>query len=94
MKIEHRTSAHANVFADLGLADADNLRLRAELMMEISRYIKEKKISQAEAASMMGTTQPRISNILNGDINKCSIDRMVKMLSAVGRHVEMTIKVA
>lgn len=89
--ITHVTPADGNVFADLGLKDAENLKLRAELMIEIHRYIEEHGLTQAEAAKRMGTTQPRINDIVQGRIEKCTIDRLVNMLAAVGRHVSLAV---
>ncbi len=89
--IAHVTGADGNVFADLGLQDAENLRLRAQLMIEIARYIEEHRLTQAEAARRMQTTQPRINEIVQGRMEKCTIDRLVNMLTAVGRHVSVTV---
>lgn len=80
-----------NVFEDLELLEAENLKLRAQLMIEIERYIEEHNLTQAEAAKHMCTTQPRINDIVQGRIEKCPIDRLVNMLSAVGRHVSLTV---
>ena len=93
MSIEHMTTAGANIFEDLGLKDSENLRLRAQLMLEIRRYVEESGITQAAAAKAMKTTQPRLSEILHGRIDKCTIDRLVQMLAEVGRHVTLAVKV-
>ncbi len=85
------TESSGNVFEDLGLPEAENLKLRAQLMIEIERYIKEHELTQAEAAKRMRTTQPRINDIVQGRIEKCTIDRLVNMLAAVGRHVSLTM---
>lgn len=89
--ITHVTRADGNVFADLGLKDAENLKLRAQLMIEIRRYIEEQGLTQAEAAKRMQTTQPRINDIVQGRIEKCTIDRLVNMLATVGRHVSLAV---
>ncbi|CAN5906204.1 helix-turn-helix domain-containing protein [soil metagenome] len=85
--ITHVTPADGNIFADLALKDAENLKLRAQLMIEIERYIEEHGLTQTEAAERMRTTQPRINDIVQGRMEKCTIDRLVNMLAAVGRHV-------
>lgn len=90
--IGHVTPANGNVFADLGLDDAPNLKLRAELMGEISRYVKQHKLTQIKAADLFGTNQPRLNDVLNGRIEKCTIDRLVKMLASVGREVTVEIR--
>jgi predicted XRE-type DNA-binding protein len=92
MTIEHTTPAEANIFEDLGLPDTDNLRLRAQLMLEVRRYVEESGLTQAAAAKAMKTTQPRLSEVLHGRIDKCTIDRLVQMLAEVGRHVTLSVK--
>lgn len=89
--IAHITPGDGNVFGDLGLDAAENLKLRANLMVEISRYVEENELTQAEAARQMGTTQPRMNDVLRGRIGKCTIDRLVNMLAAVGRHVTVHV---
>ncbi len=89
--INHITPADGNLFADLGLKDAENLKLRAELMVEIRRYIETHGLTQVEAAKHMGTTQPRLNGIVRGRIERCTIDRLVNMLAAVGCQVSIRI---
>lgn len=93
-EITHVTKVSINVFADLGCEDAENLKLRAQLMAEISRYVQESGLTQAEVAEQMKTTQPRLNDVLRGRIGKCTIDRLVNMLSMVGRHVSLRIEQA
>lgn len=71
--------------------EAENLKLRSMLMMEIDRYVEESGLTQAEAAKQMKTTQPRLNDVLQGKIEKCTIDRLVNMLAAVGRHVSLRV---
>jgi predicted XRE-type DNA-binding protein len=94
MKVAHTTPPGANVFSDLGLADAANLQLRAQLMAEIKRYVEASGLTQRQAAEAMKTTQPRLNDVLRGRIEKCSIDRLVKMLAEVGRHVRVHVEAA
>lgn len=94
MTIEHITPAGANIFEDLGLPDAENLKLRAQLMMEVRQYVEESGLTQAAAAKTLKTTQPRLNDILKGRIGKCTIDRLVQMLAEVGRHVSITVSKA
>ena len=61
------------------------------LMMEIDRYVKKSGLTQAEAAKLMKTTQPRLNDVLQGKIEKCTIDRLVNMLAAVGRQVSLHV---
>jgi len=91
MTIEHITAADGNVFADLELADAENLKIRAQLMLEIERFVNESGMTQTEAANLLNTTQPRLSNVMNGQIDKCSLDRLVQMLAEAGQQVNVTV---
>jgi len=70
---------------------AANLRLRAQLMMTVSAYVKQSGLTQASAARMLGTTQPRLNDVLKGKIEKCTVDRLVNMLAAVGYTVNLDI---
>ena len=91
---QHVTPADANIFEELGLEDAENLRLRAQLMVAVREYVEGSQLTQTAAARELGTTQPRLSDVLHGRIDKCSIDRLVRMLDAVGRHVELKVSMA
>jgi len=68
-----------------------NLKLRSQLMMEISEYVKNSGLTQAEAAKKLGTTQPRLNDVLKGRIEKCTVDRLVNMLTAVGYQVNLSV---
>ncbi len=94
MTVEHITPAGANIFEDLGLPDAENLKLRAQLMMEVRQYVEESGLTQVAAAKALKTTQPRLNDILKGKIGKCTIDRLVQMLAEVGRQVSITVSKA
>lgn len=91
LTVSMKNASAANVFVDLGVADAENLKLRAQLMLEIDRYIRHQRLTQAEAAQRLGTTQPRINDIIRGRIDKCSIDRLVNMLALAGVRVNLKI---
>ena len=94
MTIKHTSPVGANIFEELGLPDAENLKLRAQLMMEVRRYVEESGLTQVSAANAMKTTQPRLNNILKGRIEKCTIDRLVQMLAEVGWHVSIKVSKA
>jgi predicted XRE-type DNA-binding protein len=86
------------VFEDLGFAaeEAANLKVRADLMLDLRRYISERGWTQAEAATFFGETQPRISNLLKGEISRFSIDKLINLLARAGLevHVETKLKAA
>jgi predicted XRE-type DNA-binding protein len=83
-----------NVFRDLGFPaeEAESLRLRADLMVQIRRLIEGRKLTQAAAAKMLGVTQPRVSDLVRGKIDLFSIDTLVDMLARAGMRVGLTIQ--
>ncbi|CAD5948014.1 Helix-turn-helix domain protein [Planktothrix tepida] len=87
-----------NVFEDLGFApeEALNLKIRADLMLTIKHFIQTKGWTQKQAAVFFGETQPRISDLMNGDIERFSIDKLVIMIAKAGMdiRVEVNIKAA
>ncbi|QEA40278.1 XRE family transcriptional regulator [Pistricoccus aurantiacus] len=72
-------------------AEAENMRLRSELMMALERYIKKQGRTQAESARQLGVTQPRVSDLMRGKIQLFSLDTLVGMVAAVGLRVEMHV---
>ena len=88
-----KTRTSQNVFRDLGFGpeEAENLRIRAALMVELTESIRRAHLTQKEAAATLRVTQPRISDLMRGRINVFSIDTLIAMLSRVG--VKTTIRV-
>jgi predicted XRE-type DNA-binding protein len=82
-----------NVFRDLGFGaqEAESLRLRAELMVEVRRLIQARKLTRRSAANLLGVTQPRISDLIRGKIDLFSIDTLVNMLARAGMRVQLRI---
>jgi predicted XRE-type DNA-binding protein len=83
------TDGSANVFADLGLADADELLAKADLAIAIVRRVEERGLTQADAARLLRTTQPRISDLRRGRLERFSIDTLLRLLTRVGVDVEL-----
>jgi predicted XRE-type DNA-binding protein len=83
-----------NVFEDLGFdrEEAANLKIRADLMIDLREYIRARGWTQAEAADFFGETQPRISNLLKGEISRFSIDKLINMLARAGLRVRLETK--
>lgn len=83
-----------NVFEDLGFAseEAANLRIRADLMIELSKLIDVRGLTQTAAASLFGVSQPRVSDLINGKIDRFSIDTLVAMLGRAGIGIKFTTK--
>jgi predicted XRE-type DNA-binding protein len=90
IKIERSSG---NVFRDVGFgsAEAANLKIRADLMIEIERLIKRRKLTQGAAAKLLGVTQPRISDLVRGKIHLFSIDTLVDMLTRAGARVRVNV---
>ena len=90
------TASSGNVFTDLGFDEdeAEHLRLRSTLMIEVRKLIEERKLTQVEAAKLFGVTQPRISNLVHGRIDLFSLDTLVGMLARAGVHVEVVLSTA
>jgi predicted XRE-type DNA-binding protein len=82
-----------SIFDDLGFppAEAMNLRLRSQLMIELRRMIEHRGLSQAQAAKLLGVTQPRISNLMGGKINLFSLDHLVTIAARAGAVVRMSV---
>jgi len=72
-------------------AEAENMKLRSELMLALKNHIAHAEMSQQEAAQLFGVTQPRISDLMRGKINLFGLDTLVNMAAAAGLHVELRI---
>lgn len=70
---------------------AENMRLRSALMMALKERIARQELSQAEAARLLGVTQPRVSDLVRGKIDRFGLDTLVNMAVAAGLHVEMRV---
>ena len=83
------TQGSQNIFDDLGFEpeEALNLKIRADLMLSIRHYIQSQGWTQKKGASFFGETQPRISDLMNGDIERFSIDKLVQMLCRAGMRL-------
>ncbi|HXS53905.1 MAG TPA: helix-turn-helix transcriptional regulator [Usitatibacter sp.] len=81
-----------NVYADLGFKDADAMLVKAELVLAIRSIIKERKLTQGQAAELVGLTQPKLSNLLRGEFHGVSERRLMDCLTRLGRDVEIVIK--
>lgn len=81
----------SNVFADLGLPDADELLIKAKLAHRIAVAIKERGLSQSETAVLIGMPQPKLSNMLRGQFRGISEDKMMRCLAALGHDVTIIV---
>ena len=81
-----------NVFADLGLPDADAHLLKAELVTRIDEIIRQRGLKQVEAAKLLGLSQPDVSRLLRGNFREYSMERLLRLLTALGRDVDIVIR--
>jgi predicted XRE-type DNA-binding protein len=103
--IRHVTKPGANLFLELGFPPAEAQRLQAasrkqindtqllkqQLMEELSNWIAEHQLKQAEAAEILRVSRPRVSDVINRKTAKFSIDTLVEMLSRIGKPVNLTV---
>lgn len=68
---------------------AENMKIRSQLMMRLKHYITQSGMSQVDAAALFGITQPRISDLMRGKINLFAIDALVNMAAKAGLHVAL-----
>lgn len=90
---ESRTRSSGNIFLDLGFdpAEAEVMKLRAEVMIRTAQRLKEQGWTQAEAAKRLGTTQPRISRLIKGKVEDFSLDMLLTMAARAGLHPELRL---
>lgn len=81
-----------NIFADLGLPDADELLLKSQIVVTLHRLIKERNLTQTAAAKRIGIGQPDLSNILRGRYRGYSVERLMRMLTAFDQDIEITVR--
>ena len=71
--------------------EAENMKLRSVLMTALKHHLARTDISQAQAAKLLGVTQPRVSDLMRGKINLFGLDALVNMATAAGLHIEMRV---
>ncbi len=81
-----------NVFADLGLADAEAHLAKAELAGRIDAIVRQRGMTQTEAAQLLGLSQPDVSRLLRGDFREYSLERLLRLLMALGRDIDIVIR--
>ena len=81
-----------NVFADLGLPDADKLKIKTGLVIEIRKAMRRLGLTQQEAAGRMGVTQPKVSDMMRGDFSNLSERKLMDCLNRLGYDIEIKVK--
>ena len=87
-----REVSTGNVFADIGVADAGEHPIKAGLVVRIARIIRQRRLTQAAAAQLMGIDQPKVSAMLAGRFRSYSVERLMRFLAALGHDVEIVVK--
>ena len=83
-----------NVFADLGLPDAEKLRIKTGLVIELRKAMCSLSLTQQEAARRMGITQPKVSGMMRGDFANLSERKLMDSLTRLGYDIEIKIRPA
>lgn len=83
-----------NVFADLGLPDAEKLKTRSGLVIEITRAVRRLGLSQEEAGRRMGIPQPKMSGMMRGDFSNLSERKLMECLNRLGQDIEIKARPA
>ena len=83
-----------NVFADLGLPDADKLKIKTGLVIEIRKAMRNRGLKQQDAAKRMGITQPKVSDMMRGDFSNLSERKLMDCLTRLGYDIEISVRPA
>jgi predicted XRE-type DNA-binding protein len=81
-----------NVFADLGLPDAEDRLAKAMLSIQIHDIIKQRRLTQAQAAELLGIDQPKVSALIRGRLKGFSMERLFHFLNLLGRDIQIVVK--
>jgi predicted XRE-type DNA-binding protein len=82
----------SNVFADLGLPNAEQERLKAQLALQIYRIVKQRGLTQAQAAEALGIKQPHVSLLMRNRAGTFSVGRLIDFLTALGQDVDINVR--
>jgi predicted XRE-type DNA-binding protein len=86
-------AANENIFRDLGFSpgEAEHLRVRSVLMVHVQEILRARRLTQTQAARMLGVSQPRVSDLLRGRIDLFSADTLIDMLARMGGHLRLVV---
>ena len=90
--IERVIPSSGNVFADMGLPDADELDTKVRLGAAICRIVERRKLTQVEVAAALGINQPKVSALVHYKLEGFSVERLMRFLTALGHDVEIVVK--
>ena len=88
------TRSMGNIFRDLGFPpdEAEHLRIRSDLLIQLQKIISSRRLKQTEAAKLLGVTQPRVSDLMRGRIDLFSVDTLIDMLARLGIRVRLIFR--
>lgn len=85
------TPSSGNIFADIGLPHPERVLARSQLMIQITDIIRERGLTQQQAAAKLGISQPKVSCLMNGKLSMFSLEHLLELLNALDRNVEIII---
>jgi predicted XRE-type DNA-binding protein len=83
-----------NVFADLGVPNPEEALAKAELASKIAVLLRERRLTQAKAAKLLGIDQPKVSNLLRGNLTGFSLERLMRFLLLLGQDIRIAVEAA
>jgi predicted XRE-type DNA-binding protein len=86
------TVSSGNVFADLGLPNPEEALAKAELANKIIELIRERKLTQVQAAKVLGVDQPKVSALFRGNLTGFSLERLMRFLLRLGQDIRITVQ--
>jgi predicted XRE-type DNA-binding protein len=81
-----------NVYADLGFPDSEDMLVKAQLVTKVAEIIRQRRLTQKQAAKLLRLTQPKISRLLRGQFRGISERRLLRCLTQLGRDVQIVVK--
>jgi predicted XRE-type DNA-binding protein len=81
-----------NIFADIGVPNAEEHFVKAQLVFKIDSIMKERRMRQVDAAGLLGIRQPDVSKMLRGEFRQFSVERLLRFLVALGQDVEIVVR--
>ena len=86
------SAGKGNVFADIGVPNAEEHFVKAQLVFRIDSIMKERHMKQVDAAGLLGIRQPDVSKMLRGEFRQFSVERLLRFLVALGQDVEIVVR--
>jgi len=85
------TESSGNIFAELGVANPEEAQAKADLVDRIVDIIQERKLTQVQAAKVLGVDQPKVSALMRGRLADFSIERLLRFLLLLGQDVQIAV---